>query len=71
MIPSLEGWPTKAKEAPSSHEVRLAPLDTNPVFQNLGESKENTRSISNLKCQINELDHINTCHKAIETTYDN
>ena len=22
MIPSLEGWPTKAKEAPSPHEVR-------------------------------------------------
>ena len=35
MTPSLEGWPIKAKEAPSTHEVRLAPLDTNPVFQNL------------------------------------
>ena len=35
MIPSLEGWPTKAKEAPSPHDLRLAPLDTNPVFQNL------------------------------------
>ena len=23
MTPSLEGWPTKAKEAPSPHEVRL------------------------------------------------
>ena len=33
MIPSLEGLPTKAKEAPSPHEVRLALLDTNPVFQ--------------------------------------
>ena len=32
MTPSLEGWPTKAKEAPSPHEVRLTPLDTNPVF---------------------------------------
>ena len=32
MIPSLEGWPTKAKEAPSPHEVRLTQLDTNPVF---------------------------------------
>ena len=32
---SLEGWPTKAKEAPSPHEVRMAPLDTNPVFQSL------------------------------------
>ena len=37
MIPSREGWPTKAKEAPSSHEVRLTPLDTNPVFQCLGK----------------------------------
>ena len=36
MIPSLEGWPTKTKEAPSPHEVRLALLDTNPVFQSLG-----------------------------------
>ena len=26
-------WPTKTKEAPSPHEVRLTPLDTNPVFQ--------------------------------------
>ena len=38
MTPSLEGGPTKAKEAPSPHEVRLARLDTNPVFQNLGEN---------------------------------
>ena len=37
MTPSLEGWPTKAKEAPSPHEVRLAPVDPNPVFQCLGE----------------------------------
>ena len=36
MTPSLEGWPTKAKEAPSPHEVRLAPLDTNAVFHSLG-----------------------------------
>ena len=35
VIPSLEGWPTKAKEAPSPHEVRVAPLDTNPVSQSL------------------------------------
>ena len=33
MLPSLEGWSTKAKEAPSSYEVRLTQLDTNPVFQ--------------------------------------
>ena len=36
MTPLLEGWPTKAKEAPYTHEVRLAPLDTNQVFQCLG-----------------------------------
>ena len=40
MIPSLEGSPTKAKEAPSPHEVRLAPLDTNPVFQCVEENFE-------------------------------
>ena len=39
MTPSLEGLPTKAKEAPSPHEVRLVPLDTNPVFQNVGVKK--------------------------------
>ena len=35
MTPSLEGLSTKAEEAPSPLEVRLAPLDTNPVFQSL------------------------------------
>ena len=33
MTPSLEGLPTKVKEAPFPHEVRLAPLETKPVFQ--------------------------------------
>ena len=37
MTPTLEGLPTKAKEAPFPREVRLALLDTNPVFQCLGE----------------------------------
>ena len=37
MTPSLEGWPTKAKDAPSPHEVRLARLDINPVFQSLDQ----------------------------------
>ena len=36
MTPALEGLPTKAKEEPSPHEVRLTPLDTNPIFQSLG-----------------------------------
>ena len=38
VVPSLEGWPTKAKEAPSPHKVRLTLLDTNPVFQCLEEN---------------------------------
>ena len=33
VAPSLEGWLTKAKQAPSPYEVRLTPLDTNPEFQ--------------------------------------
>ena len=37
MTPSLDGWPIKVKETPSPHEIRLTPLDTNPVFQCLGE----------------------------------
>ena len=39
MTPPLEGLPTKAKEAPSPHEVKLVPLDTNPVFHSLGGDK--------------------------------
>ena len=35
MTPSLKGWPTKAKQAPSPHEVKLAPLGTNPAIQSL------------------------------------
>ena len=38
MLPSLEGLPTKAKEAPSPHEEILAQLDTNPAFQCLWEN---------------------------------
>ena len=33
MTPSQEELPTKANQVPSPHEVRLAPLDTSPVFQ--------------------------------------
>ena len=39
MIPSLEGWQNKAKEASSPYEVGLTPLDTNPVFQCLREGE--------------------------------
>ena len=41
MTTSLEGLPTKAKEAPSPHEVRLDPLDTNPAVQENSSRKYN------------------------------
>ena len=44
MTQSLEGSSTKAKEAPSPHKVRLALLDTKPVFQSLGE--KDARSVA-------------------------
>ena len=53
MIPSLEGWPTKAKEAPSPHEVRLAPLDTNPVFHSLGENSVLSFQLVKSKLSVN------------------
>ena len=38
LTPSLEGWPTKAKEASSPIELRLNMLDTDPVFVSLREN---------------------------------
>ena len=48
MIPSLEGWPTKATGAPSLNEVRLTPLETNPLFQCLRELFSNKEKKSKL-----------------------
>ena len=39
MTPTLEGSQTKAKKAPSPSEVRLAPLDTNPIFTDFASIK--------------------------------
>ena len=51
MISKLEGWPTKAKKAPSPHEVRLTPLDTNQLFPH-----EGTPDLSmNILCVSNKL----------------
>ena len=47
MTPSLEESPPNPKEAPRPHEVRLAPLDTNPVFQSL--EVPDTLNINNIK----------------------
>ena len=52
MTPSLEVLPTKAKEAPSPHEVRLAPLGTNSVFQSLGEANKLSLTGSKTKSVI-------------------
>ena len=41
MTPSLDGWPTKTKEVPSPHDVRLNPLDMNSVFKCLGVKEDN------------------------------
>ena len=60
MTPSLEGLPTKAKEAPSPHEVGLAPLDTNPVFQSLGEIRHLRKIIIIINVQILIKNHIET-----------
>ena len=43
---SLEGLPTKAEEAPSPHEVKMAPLDTNPVFQCLRVNLEEIQTLN-------------------------
>ena len=48
MTPSLEGWSTKAKETPSPHEVRLAPLDTNLVFQSLEEKSQSLQNLGEI-----------------------
>ena len=37
MTSSLEERPTKIKEGPPPHDVRLVPLETNPGFQCLRE----------------------------------
>ena len=43
-ILTLEGWPTKAKEVPSPHEVSLALLNTSQVFECLGNRWSITRN---------------------------
>ena len=53
VTPSLEGSPAKAKEAPSPHEVRLAQLDTNPVFRCLGVPSKFQYMQQNTKVALN------------------
>ena len=57
VIPSLKGWPTKAKEASHPYEVRLTLLDTNPVFHCLREDDNfkscNTEWFKNVQKYVN------------------
>ena len=55
MTPSLEGLPTKAKEPPSLHELRLDLLDTNSVFQCLGDKFEFNVSMSFTNLSLNSV----------------
>ena len=71
-----EGLPTKAKEAPSPHEVRIALLDTNPVFQCLGElefkiSKTLRYQKSYLQLSYNskEVSDVKKCRKTINAEF--
>ena len=58
MIPSLEWCATKAKEAPSPHQVRLILLDTNPVFQCLGDFKNTSQWLLQVDVHGNQLSSI-------------
>ena len=76
MTPSLEGLPTKAKEAPSPHEVRLALLDTNPVFQCLWDDLTKqaqkiifSRKILKLTTQLFILMSLQLCIPPVKNTY--
>ena len=64
VTPSLEGWPTKAKEAPSPHEVRLTPLDTNPVFYRKYSTMVRGHSLTfhTFVCQHSHCLYGSTCH---------
>ena len=63
MIPSVEGWPTKAKEALSPHEVRLIPLDTSPVFLCLGGKSLKDYLVRAILPRTNETRRCETCAK--------
>ena len=59
MAPSHEGSPTKAKEAPSPHEVRLTLLDIIPVFQCLREKLMIRKDTQNVLKEKHKLRSIN------------
>ena len=60
VIPPLEGWPTKAKVAPSPHEVRLTLLDTNSMSW-----EQITKAYQTTSCVIISLLSFNQTIKSI------
>ena len=62
--PSIEGLPTKAKEVPSSQKVRLVPLDTNQVFQSLGDNsmEKLDSAFVSINCTVYPLFHFSYIH---------
>ena len=61
MTPSLEEWPTKAKEAPFLHEVRLAPPDSNPQYFNVLKIKQIMhlyQSLEDIQIQLDDCKYV-------------
>ena len=69
VTPSIEGSSTKAKEAPSLDEIRLAPLGNNPVFQFLGDVS--MYGDKNLYSIFNEVKGIHSVLQGISSTLKN
>ena len=63
---SLKRWPTKAKEAPSPHEVRPTQLDANPVFQYLGDKKilNSVKNLEGKSCYLNQISSVSCVSKS-------
>ena len=55
VTPSLEGWPTKTKEAPSPHEVSPTQYFTNTLFQCLRENYSQIFKMRSVYWLINSL----------------
>ena len=55
VTPSLEGWATKAKEAPSPHEARLALLDTSTKIKIVLSKSMTSGNLRFVKLDLNFL----------------
>ena len=71
MKPSLEWWPTKAKEAPSPHEVKSGPAGHQPTILMFpfypSNDPENQKFKKNLKNAWGYYSFIHTCVPYMKT----